>query len=135
MRRRTTGLLLALILLAFAVPATLGCCFGPPGGGPHPQHPAITSFSVRADAAEAVLESDTTAIHDCADHPAPAQTPYIETSNGGSSSGSATSRTANAADDVLVHASAATTHSVRRYGVAADDTGPPLWLSTCVSRT
>jgi len=138
MRRRVTGFLLALVLLALAIPATLGCCFGPPAGGAHPHVAAAASPAVvRADAAVvrlASFESDTS-VHDCIDHSTPAPNPYIETSNGSGGRGIATSRTSTAAVDLLVTPSIASAPVVRRYSVVADDTGPPLWLSTCVSRT
>jgi hypothetical protein len=137
MRRHVTGLILALILLALAVPASLGCCFGPPNAGPH-AHVASPAV-VRADAVvaqPASFEQDNdTAVHDCIDRSAPAQTPYIETGNGSGGRGIATSRASAAAVDLPVTSSVATAPVVRRYSVAANDTGPPLWLSTCVSRT
>ena len=135
MRARVTGLLLALTLLALAVPATLGCCFGPSGGGAHaqPQRPGYAvAAAVRIEAAARDADS---AVHECADHPAPAQTPYIENNSGNGGRGTATSRGVNAAIDTSVSAPAAATVCAHRHGVAADATGPPLWLRTCVSRT
>jgi hypothetical protein len=129
MRRRLTGLLLALILLGLAVPLTLGCCFGaPPAGGPHPAPKAV--------AAVAAVTAATSIRDDCADGTSPAQqSPYIETSNASGARSIDASRSVIATVDALSPSTAATFHSVRRYGVTADDTGPPLWLSTCVSRT
>lgn len=140
MRGRVTGFLLALVLLALAIPATLGCCFGPPNAGAHARVGVAASHVVpRADAVvaqPASFEQDTdTAVHDCIDHSTPAPNPYIETSNGSGGRGIATSRSAIVAVDVHVPAAAATFHSVRRYSVSAHDTGPPLWISICVSRT
>jgi hypothetical protein len=137
MRRRITGFLLALLLLAVAVPASLGCGFGPPpGGGAHAQPPwaGYAAAVVVVQVAAQSLDGDSAA-RECADHPAPAQTPYIETSNGGGSRGTVTSRGFNAGIDASAASLPAGTVSAHRYGVAADDTGPPLWLRTCVSRT
>jgi len=126
MRRRVAGFLLALTLLALAIPATLGGCLGPPNAGAH-AHVAA--------AAVLVQDTSTTLVHDCIDHSAPAPNPYIETSNGSGGGGTATSRTSTAAADLRATSSVATAPIARRYSVAANDTGPPLWLSTCVSRT
>ena len=149
MRGRLTGFVLALILLAAAVPATLGCCLGPPpGGGPHAlsQHAHSPRAGYTAFAAARTLDSIAardsiatqdghSAVRDCADHPAPAQTPYIETNAGGGGRGTVTSRGLHAATDASISSPAAAGVAAHRYGVAADDSGPPLWLRTCVSRT
>ena len=136
MRGRVTGFLLALILLALAVPATLGCCFGSPGEGTHAQPPKAGYAAAAAVRVEAAVSLEAaSAVHECADHPAPAQTPYIENNSGNGGRGTATSRSANTAIDTSVSSPAAATVSTHPHGVAADATGPPLWLRTCVSRT
>ena len=148
MHRRATGLLLALIILVLAVPATLGCCIGPPphGGPPRLQPAAVgmAAAAVRAPAASAervafaVADADHTAFdsaaHECADHPAPPQTPYIEPSSG-NGRGTAVPRTASAAISTVSTTTDVSAIADRHYEVAAEDTGPPIWLDTCVSRT
>ena len=125
MRGRVAGLLLALILLAVAVPASLGCFGSPPGAGAHPQLLRGTAYTAVHDQA----------VHDqCADRSTPAQTPYIENYSGNGGRDTVTPRGVNAAIDTSASSLAATV-SAQRQGVAADDTGPPLWLRTCVSRT
>jgi hypothetical protein len=139
MRRPVTGLLLALILLAVAVPAALSCCFGPPPGqGPHPHPPkaayaAAAAFIVAQQAAQA--QDEDPAVRGCAEHPAPPQTPYIETNSSTGGAGTVTSRNANAGIDASASWPSTTIVPAHRHGAAADDTGPPLWLTTCVSRT
>jgi hypothetical protein len=140
MRRAVTGFFLALILLAVAVPAAVSCCFGPPPGhGAHPQPPkaayaaAAAAFVVVQQAAQA-RDADPE-VRGCADHPAPPQTPYIETNSNTGGSGTVTSRGVNAGSDASASWPSTTVVSAHRYGAAADDTGPPLWLTTCVSRT
>ena len=139
MRGHVTGLLLALLLLAVAVPATLGCCLGPPpGGGGHPQPPEgryAAAAVVVVQAAVAQAPDGESAVRDCGEHSAPAQSPYIETNNGSGGRGTVTSRGFNAGIGASAASLPAGTVPARRYGVAADDTGPPLWLRTCVSRT
>jgi hypothetical protein len=148
MRTRFTGLLLALLFVVLAAPAGLDHCQdSPPQGWPQAQAAgaAPTASAVHTDpkSAEftaAALEfraEDATAasaVHECADRPAPPQNPYIETSNG-SGRTAAVSRTSFAANHIAATSSIVTPSAVRRHDVAADDTGPPLWLSTCVSRT
>jgi hypothetical protein len=63
------------------------------------------------------------------------QTPYIETNSNAGGSGTVTSRGFNAGSDASASWPSTTIVSTHRYGAAADDTGPPLWLTTCVSRT
>jgi hypothetical protein len=137
MRRRLTGLLLALALLALAVPVTLGCCWGTPDDDAHAL-PAkagpVAAAAYRVDPAAAAQETSSAA-QECGDHPTPAQTPYIENNAGDGGRGTATSRGGSAALDSSTSPVVATAVSARRYDLAADDTGPPLWLRTCVSRT
>ena len=137
MRRHVTGLLLALLLLAVAVPATLGCCLGPPpGGGPQPPTGRYAADAVAVvQAAVAQAPDGDSAVRDCSEHSAPAQNPYIETNNSSGGRGTVTSRGFNAGIDASAASLPAGTVPAHRYGVAADDTGPPLWLRTCVSRT
>jgi hypothetical protein len=143
MRRPVTGLLLTLILLAVAIPAVVSCCFGPPSGrGTHPQPPraayaAAAAFVAVQQAAQqaAQAQGGDTAVRGCADHPAPPQTPYIETNSSTGGAGTVTSRNANAGIDASASRPSATIVPAHRHGAAADDTGPPLWLTTCVSRT
>jgi hypothetical protein len=133
LRRPVTGFLLALILLAVAVPAALSCCFGPPPGqGAHPQPPRA---AYAAAAAFVIVQDADPAARGCADHPAAPQTPYIETNSNAGGSGTVTSRGVNAGGDASASWPSTTIVSTHRYGAAADDTGPPLWLTTCVSRT
>jgi hypothetical protein len=138
MRRPVTGFFLALILLAVAVPAAVGCCFGPPpghGAQPPPKaaYAAAAAFVIEQQAAQA--QNADQAVRGCADHPAEPQTPYIETNSNAGGSGTVTSRGFNAGSDTSASWPSTTIASTHRYGAAADDTGPPLWLTTCVSRT
>ena len=123
MRSRVTGLFLALILLGAAVPAVLDCCFhSPQRGGQN----AAFSRSLPALPDEAV--------RGCIDHAGPTQSPYIEPSNGGGA-GPASARGTDAAPTPYTAQPEAAAHAARRTALDADSTGPPLWLSTCVSRT
>ena len=134
MRRPVSGFLLALILLAVAVPAAVSCCFGPPPGHTaHPQPPRAAYAA--AAAAFVVVQNQEQAIRGCADHPAEPQTPYIETTDNAGGSGTVTSRGFHAGSDTSASWPSTTIVSAHRHGAAADDTGPPLWLTTCVSRT
>ena len=145
MRARIAGLLLALTFLLAAVPM-LGCCFGAgPGPGAHAnaitrthtftfQPPTVASAPLND-----VAQLNQSTVRDesargCTEHAAPAQTPYIETSSG-SGGAPASARGSDAAFDDATTTLADAPYSGHRYGVAADDTGPPLWLTTCVSRT
>jgi hypothetical protein len=122
MRSRVTALFLAVILLAAAIPAVLGCCLHQPS---HGMPRAAVSQSVPAYPADAA--------RGCVDRTAPTQNPYIEpTTGGGSAPASARGADATAA---YVGLPIAATRTTRRTALAADSTGPPLWLSTCVSRT
>jgi hypothetical protein len=135
MRRPVSGFLLALILFAVAVPAAVSCCFGPPPGqGAHAQPPRA-GYAAAAVLEQQVAQDGDPAARGCADHPAPPQTPYIETGGNSGGSGTVTSRNGNAGIDASASWSSATIVSTHRHGAAADDTGPPLWLTTCVSRT
>lgn len=144
MRRRLTGLLLALALLALAVPVTLGCCWGTPDDDAHAL-PAkagpVAAAAYRVDPVAAALETGSAAQEtssagqECGDHPTPAQAPYIENNTSDGGRGTATSRGGSAALDSSTSPAVATAVSTHRYELAADDTGPPLWLRTCVSRT
>ena len=131
MRKRYTGLLLSLLFLVLAVPVSLGCCFGSP-----PLHEAWSHDAqpVAAVAAALTGAEATPLTHECADHPAPPQNPYIETSNG-SGRAAAVSRTSAPASYTAAATSSVTSTAARLHDVDADSTGPPLWLSTCVSRT
>ena len=127
MRTRLTGLLLALLFLALAVPASLDHCQdSPPRGGWSSQPQAVAAVSAAPVTSSAARE--------CTDPPAPPQNPYIETSNGSGRS-AAISRTSAAADHTVAAMAIVTSSAVRGSDVSADSTGPPLWLSTCVSRT
>jgi hypothetical protein len=150
MRTRFTGLLLALLFVVLAAPAGLDHCQdSPPQGWPQAQAAAVagipTASAARADPRSAAFTAAAlefraedaaaaSAVHECADCPAPPQNPYIETSNG-SGRTAAVSRASFAANHIAATSSIVTTSAVRQHDVAADDTGPPLWLSTCVSRT
>jgi hypothetical protein len=122
MRSRVTGLFLAVILLAAAVPAVLVCCLHQPSLG-RPR--AAVSHSIHAYPAEAA--------RGCVDGATPTQNPYIEPTTGGGST-PASARGADAAT-TCVGLPLTATRTTRRTALAADSTGPPLWLSTCVSRT
>lgn len=142
MRRHITGFLLALLLLAVAVPAALGCCLGPPpGAGAHPPQPPRSGYAASAaavavvQAAVASSRDEESAARECTDRPTPAQTPYIETNSNTGGRGTVTSRGIDIGSAASAFSLPASTVPAHRYGVAADDTGPPLWLSTCVSRT
>jgi hypothetical protein len=125
MSTRLTGLLLALLFLALAVPASLDHCQDSPSHGwSQPQ-------AVAAVSAAPVTSS---AVRECTENPAPAQNPYIETSNGSGRS-AAVSRTSATTDHTVAAMTIVTSSAVRGPDVSADGTGPPLWLSTCVSRT
>jgi hypothetical protein len=75
-----------------------------------------------------------TATRGCVEYAAPAQTPYIEP-NIGSGTAPASTRNIDAATDPSHASHAAVPHVGRHDGFVSDATGPPLWLSTCVSRT
>jgi hypothetical protein len=139
MSRRLTGFLLALALLALAVPLTLGCCWGSPDDVAHaPPAKAgpVAAAAYRVDPVmQAAAQETSSAGQECGDHPTPAQTPYIENNANDGGRGAATSRGANAALDSSASPVVTTAVSAHRYDLAADDTGPPLWLRTCVSRT
>jgi hypothetical protein len=121
MRTRVATLLVALILLGAAVPAVLDCCFhGPEHGAP------------RVSAARLVLD-DT--VRGCVDQAAPAQTPYIEPTSTGGGAAPASARGVDAADTPYAAAAVDGARSARTTARAPDSTGPPLWLSSCVSRT
>jgi hypothetical protein len=123
MRSRVTGLFLAVILLAAAVPAVLGCCLHPPDHG-----------TPRAAVSHSVPAYPDGAVRRCVDRAAPMQNPYIETTTTGRGSAPASARGADATvTRVALPITAART--ARRTALTADGTGPPLWLSTCVSRT
>ncbi|HET9171539.1 MAG TPA: hypothetical protein VFN97_19020 [Actinospica sp.] len=119
-----TGLFLALILLGAAVPAVLDCCFR----GPQ-QHGAQNAAYSRQIP---VLPDD--AFRGCVDHAGPTQSPYIETSTGAGAA-PASARGADSAATPYADRPAAATRAARHSALDADSTGPPLWLSTCVSRT
>src|SRR6266700_5756753 len=118
MRSRITGLFLAVILLAAAVPAALGCCLHPPDHG-----------TPRAAVSHSVPAYSDDAVHGCVDRAAPTQNPYIEsTTGGGGTPASARGADATTATATILPVTAART--VRRTALTADSTGPPLWLST-----
>jgi hypothetical protein len=119
-----TGLFLALILLGAAVPALDCCVHPPPNHGPHAE---LTS-STRPR----MLSVPTT--RGCVDESGPSQTPYIETASGGRGA-PASSRGTDVAAATFTVAPADAPYSAHRSVLAADSTGPPLWLVTCVSRT
>lgn len=133
MRGRRTGLLLTLILLVAAIPAVLACCVHGPDAD------ARADAAPRPSAVHAVLildpVSQAPSTRGCVDQAAPTQNPYIETPVGGGGGPAASGRSAEAAVDKDAVVASATAYSVRRSALGADGTGPPLWLSTCVSRT
>ena len=122
MSTRLTGLLLALLFLALAVPASLDRCQDSPSHG-------WSQAQVVADDS-----ATSSAVRECTEHPAPAQNPYIETTNGSGRS-AAVSRAAATTDHTVAAMTIVTSAAARASDVSADGTGPPLWLSTCVSRT
>ncbi|HWG25552.1 hypothetical protein [Actinospica sp.] len=128
MRRRTTGLLLALILLVAAVPAVLECCFHAPDRDAHAE-------AGRAAVVQLLSTPSAPSTRGCVDQAGPTQNPYIETASGSGGGTSAASRSAEATIDDDAALSAAIAYYSRHSALAADSTGPPLWLSTCVSRT
>jgi hypothetical protein len=123
MRSRVTGLFLAVILLIAAVPAVLDCCLRQPSHGGTPQ--AAVSHSIPAYPADTA--------RGCVDRATPTQNPYIEPTTGGGSA-PASARGTDATATYAAHPITAT-RAARRTVHFADGTGPPLWLSTCVSRT
>ena len=139
MRKRYTGLLLSLLFLVLAVPVGLSCCFGSAplhddGWSSHQAQPVAAVAAAVSGTATVTSTAAAPLTHECADHPAPPQNPYIETSNG-SGRAAAVSRTSAAASYHAPAMSALIYTAGRPHDVAADSTGPPLWLSTCVSRT
>ena len=132
MRGRRTGLLLTLILLAAAIPAVLACCLHGPNWS---TNAAADEPNHAASVVRLLPPSQTPATRGCADQAGPTQTPYIETTTDGAGRAPASTRSTEAALDSAASPIRATTHSVPRSTLAADSTGPPLWLSTCVSRT
>jgi hypothetical protein len=132
MRGRRTGLLLTLILLAAAIPAVLACCLHGPD---RPAHTAADAPYHAAPVVRLLPPTQTPATRGCADQAGPTQTPYIETTTDGTGRTPASTRSTEAAVDSAASPTRATTHSVPSSTLAADSTGPPLWLSTCVSRT
>jgi len=138
-RPRAAGFLLVLILLVFAVPSTLTCCLRPfdADRGQARQHSVSAAAAVEAVAVAAVVQADPglpdPSARGCIDHVAIAQAPYIDLSGG--SGKTAAPRISGAIIDFSVPLPASAPLPGRRYGVAANDSGPPLWLSTCVSRT
>jgi hypothetical protein len=142
MRTRVAGFLLILILLVFAMPSALTCCRGPSGADKwqQRQHQVSAAAAVEAVAAVAVVQADPvdsslpgSSARDCIDHAAAAQALYIEASGG--SGKTAAPRMSSAIIDPSAPVPASAPLPARRYGVATNDSGPPLWLSTCVSRT
>ena len=124
MRSRVTGLFLAVILLAAAIPAVLDCCLHQPNRGT-PQAAVSQSRSIPAYPADTA--------RGCVDHATPTQNPYIEPTTGGGSA-PASARGTDATAAYAAHPVTAA-RAARRTVHFADGTGPPLWLSTCVSRT
>ena len=124
MRSRVTGLFLAAILLVAANLAVLDCCLHQPNHDGMPR--AAVSNSVPAYPADGVFR--------CVDRTAPTQNPYIETTTTGGGSASARGADATSAAAMALPITAAR-RTARRPALTADGTGPPLWLSTCVSRT
>ena len=122
MRSRVTGLFLAVLLLAAAIPALLGCCLHPPDHG-----------TPRAAVSHSVPAYPDGAVRGCAERTAPSQNTYIETATGGSSAPAS----ARGADATVTRVALpiTATRTTRRTVLIADGTGPPLWLSTCVIRT
>jgi hypothetical protein len=130
-RSRATGLCLALILLVAAVPAALDCCLH---GQLRTQHSAaMRRLPLAIDETTDAGTARGNTVRGCVDQAAPTQNPYIETASGGGGSAPATRGSDVAAASVATPALVA--YSARHTTRAADSTGPPLWLSTCVSRT
>lgn len=131
MRSRATGLCLALILLVAAVPAVLDCCLHSQARTQHAAAAHRLPPAVDETAGTGTARSN--AARGCVDEAAPTQNPYIETASGGGGSAPATRSSDIVAASVAAPALVA--YSARHTTRAADSTGPPLWLSTCVSRT
>ncbi|MBR7827731.1 hypothetical protein KDK95_15535 [Actinospica sp. MGRD01-02] len=130
-RSRATGLCLALILLVAAVPAVLDCCLH---GHLRTQHSAaLRHLPLAVDETTDASTARGNTARGCADQAAPTQNPYIETASGGGGGAPATRSSDIVAASVATPALVA--YGARRTTRAADSTGPPLWLSTCVSRT
>ncbi|HTJ68884.1 MAG TPA: hypothetical protein VL551_15220 [Actinospica sp.] len=134
MRRRGTGLLLAFILLVAAIPAVLDCCLhahGPDSDG----RTAYAASVIRVIDRNAEESAPAASTRGCVEHASPTQTPYIEPTSGGGANPYTRARVTDVAADSAGVLLAAAPYLARRTGPADDGTGPPLWLSTCVSRT
>ena len=123
MRSRVTGLFLAVILLTAAIPA-VGCCLHPPSHGMPRAAVALSVPAYPVDAARG-----------CVDRATATQNPYIETTTTGGGNAPASARGTDATTLVSTALPVTAARTARRIALIADGTGPPLWLSTCVSRT
>ena len=125
---RIATLLVALTLLLTAIPI-LECCYG------HARIPATAADAAPNARTHVVALVQDESARGCTDHAAPTQTPYIETSTSGGGSPASTRSATDAAPDPASPTLADGHRDARPHGLAADATGPPLWLTTCVSRT
>ena len=95
----------------------------------------MLSSSSGASSSSGESSSSSALARDCAEHAAPAQNPYIETSSSSGSNPPAAARGTDAGNAASAALAVLGDSSTRRISRTADGTGPPLWLSTCVSRT